>query len=318
MPRPLFHAVLSCAVLFALVPVSVMAQGCYLPAAGPGCYWLPGGVSVSTGYFGHRQGADISFSASNQPVGSVRDLRRQFDLQGISLDMVAPLSCWSPFGVTVGGAYSFCFNVPSEETIQFVGETSRTRSWTAQPQAGNVYAALTMAFRPTVTGMVGVKYENFQTNFVNPGSGFGSPLGALDTANISLNTCTPYLGVMYGNVPGNLGLNVHLGVVGFPVLLGWVNYRETVAASLPIGGVNVSGFPAANNIGKGYFLDAFADLSLAAIYGIQLGAYVKYNTMNAESNVDVGERNANIPNVTYKFDFQKRSWGVGGRVSLIF
>ncbi len=316
--RPSFYAVILGACLLALVPISVTAQGCYLPVGGPGCYWLPGGVSLSTGYFGHRTGADICFSASNQPAGSVKELRQQFDLQGIALDVVAPVIGWAPFGVTVGGGYSFCFNEPSRETIQLVGSSSMTRDWRAEPQAGNLYAALTMAFHPALTGMVGIKYDNFQSNFVSPGSGFGAALGTLDTAAMSLNAVTPYLGLVYGNVPSPLGLNIQVGVIGFPVVLGWVDYRETVAATLNVGGSNVSGFPASNNIGQGYFMDAFADVSLTAVSGIQLGAYVKYNTMNAESEINVGERNGNIPMVMYKFEFQKRSWGVGGRMSVFF
>lgn len=318
MPGRYLHAVIVGALLLALIPASVGAQGCYLPVAGPGCSWFPGAVSISTGYFGHRTGADISFSASNQPAGAVRELRQQFDLQGISLDVAVPVGCLSPFGILVGGGYSFCFNEPSRETIQLVGASTLTRSWTAQPQIGNVYGALAVAFRPSLSGMVGIKYENFQTNFVNPGTGLAAALAELDTAEISLNTCTPYLGLMYDNLRAGSGVNVQLGVIGFPVVLGWVDYRETVAATLNVGGSNVPGFPAANNIGQGYFLDAFADLSLTAMYGMQLGAYVKYGTMRVESDINVGERNANIPSVDYKFEFQKRSWGVGGRVSVMF
>lgn len=318
MSRPSFYAVILSACLLALIPTSVLAQGCYLPVGGPGCYWLPGGASLSTGYFGHRTGADICFSASNQPTGSVKELRQQFDLQGVALDLVVPVAGWAPLGVTVGGGYSFCLNEPSQETIQLEGSGSMTREWRAEPQAGNLYAALTMAFHPALTGMVGIKYDNFQANFVSPSSGFGAALGTLDTAAVSINTVTPYLGLVYGGIPNSFGLNVQLGIVGFPVVLGWADYRETVAATLNVGGATVPGFPASNNIGSGYFMDAFADVSLTTVGCIQLGAYVKYNTMNAESEINVGERNAYIPDVTYKLEFQKRSWGVGGRMSVLF
>jgi len=155
-------------------------------------------------------------------------------------------------------------------------------------------------------------------NFTDPDSGFGAPFGQYDTATVTVNAWTPYLGLVWSNVTRGAGFDFRAGVLGSPVVWGSIDYVETVAAGLIISGANVHGFPASNYIKQGYLVEGFADASVGTIYGMQLGAYAKYHVLKATTDIRVGERDANIPNVSYDVNFQKQNWGVGGRLSIFF
>jgi len=316
--RKFYIPLLICSGFFLIYPAVVSAQECWAPSWW-GCPWIHGDLSVYTGYSGGTKGADIVFSASNQPTGSLTELRKQLDLRGVALDVVWYLRGASQFGLKLGGGYYFGVQAPAQETVQNAGAASLARTWATTPQSGNLSAALTMQAYPALIGTIGIKYENFHANFLYPSANFGSPLGQIvDRADISLNAWTPYLELVYGTLLGRSGIDMRFGVLWSPVVLGSVDYSETVAAGLFIGGVSVPGFPASNQIGQGYLAEAFAECSVGLTNGIQAGGYAKYHTMRASSNINVGERNANIPDFIYKFDFQTQTWSVGGRLAVLF
>jgi hypothetical protein len=317
MGRHIFAPLLIAAAVFLVLPAESSAQWCGVPAS-PGCFWYHGDASLKVGYFGYRNGADISFTTPNQQAGSLMGLRQQFDLQGIALDLMARLGGASPFGLALGGGYSIYFQQPAVETEQFVGSPSRVRRWSTTPQSGTVSLALTVDAYPGLTGIVGARYENFMANFVNPNSGFGSTYGQYDTATVTVNAWTPYLGLVWSNAQRGAGIDLRAGVLGTPLVLGSIDYVETVASGLIISGTTVHGFPASNNIHQGYLVEGFGDASVGTIYGMQLGAYAKYHVLRATTSIRVGERDANIPNVSYDVNFQKQNWGVGGRLSIFF
>ncbi|MBI5248703.1 MAG: hypothetical protein HY912_04345 [Desulfomonile tiedjei] len=295
----------------------IAAQGCYGPS-GATCSWGPGGLALYAGYFTHSKGADFSFSAQNQPAGSVSGLRQQFGLQGIELEMILSFKLAPPLGLALGCGYDFPFTVSSEEVVPIAGAASLSRGWRAEPRSGNVHAAVTMDLYPSLVGLLGIKYEAFQTNFRSANNGLTVPGGGLDTADLSFNMYNPYIGVVYSTASRGNGPNIQLGLIGFPTLLGNVDYRETVFGGITVGGIAAEGFQGSNSIGEGYYLNAFGDVSLSALNLVQLGAYAKYEVTNAACSINVGNRNSSLPDVAYKFDFQKRLWSFGGRLSIPF
>jgi hypothetical protein len=314
-----FHAVMLGILISALGPGSLSAQELRRPL-GPWDFMARMGVSAYTGYFGHRDAVNMSFSAPAQPSGSVQRLRQQFRLEGISTEMLFPIRAAGPVGIVLGAGISGCFPSLSEEIVQRSGSGSEplSRTWKIQPQAGNIHAALAVDVLPSVLGLIGFRYETFQTKFFDPNSGFGNTLGTLDSANLAYNAYLPCLGFVLG-VPALFpGLNVQLGFVGCPVLLGSVDYRETWNNPLNVGGKAVNGFTGSNPIGKGSFFDAFGEVSLVTCCGVEIGAYAKYEFMRGTTPVWIGQGNNALPTVVYDFDFQKRLWGIGGRVSISF
>lgn len=315
MRKHVVAVIMIAAAAFLLTPASGLAQVC-TDSFGL-CSWLSGDVSISTGYWGGK-GVDFSFSAPNIWPGSVTQLSQQYPMRGIGLDGLIRVRTPGPLGVTLGASYVFCFQSTSEETAQNAGTASLVRSWEAQLQSGSVDFAWTLTLRPSVTWMLGVRYENFQTNFLNPNAGFGTERSALNTANITVNAWNPYLGLVYCSALESLGLDFRVGVIGSPWVLGSVDYMELVSNGLQIGGQRVPLFPASNQIGQGYLVEFFGDCAVGYFRGIRLGAYGKYQMMRAVTNVNVGERNGNVPDVFYRFDFQKQIWGAGGSFTVFF
>ncbi len=315
MRRPFVHAVILGVLVSMLFPCSLLAQEFCRPL-GPWDFMARMGVSAYTGYFGHKDGVNISFSASDQPSGSVQGLRQQFGLQGISTEMMFPVRAAGPLGFVFGGGYSGCFRSDAEETLQTGASTSK-RTWRVQPQACNVHAALTVDVLPSLVGLLGFRYENFQTKFFSPNSGFSTQQ---DSANISYNAYIPCVGVVIGTPSLFPGLNVRVGIVGFPFLLGSVDYRETWNDPQPFGpnSQDVNGFTGSNPISNGAFFDAFGDVSFFTVCGVEMGAYGKYEFMRSATPVYVGQGNSAMPTVVYDFAFERRLWGVGGRVSISF
>jgi hypothetical protein len=286
-----------------------------LPGPRPGPW---GGLSVGTGYFGHKQGADISFVSRNQASGSLQELRQQIDLAGVDIQLAAPVKWCGSWGAVLGGGYSLCFSRTSIETVQITGAATRTRTWQAEPQSFDIYAALTMDLHPFLTGVAGLKYDNFQTNLRNPDKNFGTAMGTLDSAAITLSTFQPQFGLVIHNGPALAGFSAQIGLLVSPVVLGNLSYRETVAGGHVIAGKTVAGFADDNTLNYGYCLEAGADSSFVTANGIQLGAYVKYYTMQANTNMNPGRTNDTAPDVSYKCELQKRSWAIGGRACLFF
>jgi hypothetical protein len=311
MSNSLLMALATAALLFLPSPGSVCAEAGCVPL------WT-NGFTFYTGYFSSNQGADISFSATSQPLGSVSGLRQQYALKGIPLEVIIPIKGSGPMGLVVGAGYSVSFNEPSQEVVPVSGLASLTRTWTAQPQIGNVQMALTMDLYPSFSALVGFRYENFQTNFVNASSGLTTASGVSDSADFALSAYIPQLGLIYHSPTQINGPGVQLGVIGFPLVLGSVNYREAVVGGFTIGGTTVHGFQGYNTFREGYYVSAFGDVTRNAVGPIQLGAFVKFDVMDAVSNLNLGDQNRSLPDVTYRFELQKRVWSVGGRLSVVF
>lgn len=298
-------------------PVATFGQGGYGWVC-PGPCKIGSAPSIFAGYFFQNKGADFSFTANDPVANSVADLRQQFDLQGVWLELMVPIKGQGPFGLVLGWAYLFPIDRTSQETVTVPPATSRSRTWTADSQWWDLQAALTYDFYPSATAILGFRYDSFQTNFYDPSARTGIAGQPDDTANVTINGYIPFFGLAVSNVAPRSGLDIEIGAIGFPVMMGSVNYIEIDSGLIPIGGADAPGFPASNEFGRGYFFEAFGEVGVPLTYGWQAGAFVKYSTINASTTIPVGERNANIPTTDYEFNLDRRSWVFGGRVSLVF
>jgi hypothetical protein len=303
--------------LLAATPVSVQAQGCYGWVC-PGPASSGSAPSIFTGYFFQTKGADISFNAPEWPTNSVIGLRQQFDLQGIWTELMVPVKGCGPAGLVLGWAYLFPLDRTSHETQTFSVAGTATRTWTADPQWWYLQGALTYDVYPMATVIAGFRYDSFQTNFYDPSVRAADPTVPNDTANVTINGYIPFFGVAISNVAPRTGLDIEIGAIGFPTVMGSVNYVETVGSGIQIRNTLAPGFTGYNEFDKGYFLEAFAEFGVPLMYGWQAGAFMKYTTLNASTTVDVGERNGQIDNTDFECTFDRRSWVIGGRVSLCF
>lgn len=279
------------------------------------------GLSLYTGYMGSATGADILFTAVNpQAAGSLNSIRQNYKLQGINIDLMAPIRLYGAYGLGIGAGYTVCFNAPSDETLLFASSDPVNRSWLAKPQIFNLQAALTMDFGASLVGIFGVRYENFATNFVNAESTTNGYGGGRNSVDFTLSSYIPTVGLMYSGQSPSSSSNFRLGVTGFPLLLGSVNYRESVVGGITIGGRGgMPGFQGSDVLASGYYINAFADGAITVTDSIRLAVYSKYDILNATSNdLLTGAYNADVPNVHFNFNFQRSNWGVGLRASVGF
>jgi hypothetical protein len=151
---------------------------------------------------------------------------------------------------------------------------------------------------------------------------FSQPVPAnptMNTGDLSINEYIPYFGFAYKAVHPGMGLELETALIGFPTLLGSVDFRETVSSGFTIGGVVAPGFRVSQSFSKGRFLEWFAEVSLPVTDYCRFGSFVRYNVAQASATVNPGEYNGNIPRgVEYDFKLDKRIWSVGGLVSLSF
>ena len=130
-----------------------------------------------------------------------------------------------------------------------------------------------------------------------------------DEAQLIVSTYIPYVGAVtrWGGVK--------VGVIGFPWVLGNVQYRETL---------RVIQFTATGNYRNGYFLEAFAEVGrqMGVVY---LSGFATYTLLHAVGDFDLlsnllpGE--ILIPAILsgpYSWDIDRQNWIVGGKAVIGF
>ena len=207
----------------------------------PGYPCASGATSFYVGYFSDPTGLDISFQSHTPSNNSLNQLSHKVDFQGVWFELLAPIKSAGPLGLVLGAFYHFPSRRFSQETINTGGRGGVNRTWDAAPQWGGFQVALTYEINPALTALVGFKYESLLVNF-SQARPVINPNDILDRADISINEYIPYFGFAYKRVQPNSGLELELALIGFPTLLGTVDFTETVTSGLTIGGVSVPGF----------------------------------------------------------------------------
>ncbi len=291
------------AILLAVLPTISFGQGaCAVPV-------------LYTGYFFHDKGAEFSISSPDTP-NSLTYLQHKFNLQGIWLETIVPVRGSGPLGMAVGVAFLFPFDERSREILVSSTGQAVERTWLSDTQWWNLQMFLTYDFGPGITAIAGFRYESFQTNFTSPSAEVFGGTTFEDTSNLTVNSYIPFLGLAAAATLPRVGLNAEFGVIGFPTVMGSVDFVET--GLFTILGQTIEGIPVSDGFDNGFFLEGFAEATVPLAYGVRTGAFVKFSTVQAESNVNVGARHANIPNVDYDADFSRKSWVLGGFASLDF
>jgi hypothetical protein len=312
-------------ILAFIVPTQGIAGG-WCGFQHPGYPCASGATSFYVGYFTDPSGLEISFQSRTASNNSLNLLSHKVDFQGVWLELLAPIKSAGPLGLVLGAFYHFPSSRFSQETINTGGQGVKNRTWDAAPQWGGFQVALTYEINPALTALVGFKYESLQVNFsqarpvINPNDIF-------DRADISISEYIPYFGFAYKRVQPNSGLELELGLIGFPMLPGSVAFTETVASGLIVSGHNVPGFPASGGFQSGRFLEWYAEVSLPVRDCFRLGSYVRYNVAQASATVQslshwgtqlIPADLVKFPPVDYDFNFDRRVWSVGGVVAFSF
>jgi hypothetical protein len=304
---------LGCAVSLALFMSTQGHAGGWCGFQHPGCAITSTAASFYVGYFSDPSGLTLSFQSSTPSNNSLNLLSQTVDFQGVWFELLAPIKISGPLGMVSGASYHFPFQRNSHETINTGGVGVNT-TWKALPQWGGIQLALTYQINHALTALVGFKYESLLVNFSQPVP--ANP--TMNTGDLSINEYIPYFGFAYKAVHPSMGLELETALIGFPALLGSVDFRETVSSGFTIGGVAAPGFRVSQPFSNGRFLEWFAEVSLPVKDYCRFGSFVRYNVAQATAKVNPSVYNSGIPSVDYDFNFDNRVWGVGGLVSLSF
>ncbi len=275
--------------------------------------------TVYVGYLFKQKGFSFTLDHDDSDDLEFFDLGQRFDLRGIHLEFMMPVKSVGPLGFTWGWSWLFPLKATSTETYRLApGMDHAERAWNTDVQWWSLQAALTYAVSPTLTTMLGIRYDNFMTNFKDPEDFVQIDSSPGDVADLTVSSFIPYLGVALTNLrPANGPLKIDAGLLGFPVILGSIKYRELFGSQINIGGGNIIGFPAENEFGAGYFIEAYSELT-GEIYGVRLGGYAKFNALHATTGINLGADDGNIPRKEMDANFDRRSWSFGGKASVDF
>jgi hypothetical protein len=303
---------LGCAVFLVVFASTLGHAGGWSGFQHPGYPFASGATSFYVGYFSDPSGLTVSFQKT-APDATLDLLSHTVNFQGVWFELLAPIKSCGPLGLTLGANYHFPLSKTSQETIN-TGGVGVNSTWNASPEWGGFQIALTYQVKPALTAIFGFKYQSLMVNFSQ--SAAGNP--NLNTADLAISECIPYFGFAYKRVHRGSGLELETALIGFPTLLGAVDFRETRAGGFNLGGVVVPGFRISQNFGSGRFMEWYTELSAPVRECCRLGSFVRYYVAQASATVDASQYNGNIPSVLYDFNLDNRVWGVGGVISYSF
>jgi hypothetical protein len=282
----------------------------------PGYPCASGATSFYVGYYSDPSGLNISFQSRTPSDNSLNQLSHKVDFQGVWFELLAPIKSSGPLGLMLGAFYNFPSHRSSQEIVN-TGALGANRTWDASPQWGGFQFALTYEINPVLTALVGFRYDSLQVNFSQP-QPVVNPNDIFDHAELSISQYLPYFGFAYKRMLSRTGFELETALIGFPTLLGAVDFTETVTSGLTIGGRTAPGFPAHQNFQSGRFLEWYAEITLPLRDCCRLGSFVRYNVAQASAVVTPAQYNGSIPPVDYDFNLDRRVWAVGGVVAFCF
>ena len=278
--------------------------GCPPPTCMPGTSIEP---SVYVGYLFKDHGAGVNIQFNDGDVLGITSTRNDFTLQGIWLELAAPVALSQNVGLFSSVAHLFPVQTTALESYQLLDGAAK-REWNPDIQLWEMDTALTCRLCQAAIGLAGFRWSSFLVNFgqaTNQQNFSTSP----DQAQLTVNAYIPFLGLALQCEP-NCGSSFKAAFLGFPALPSDVEFQETLT---PTGTVSTR-FSGTTNYKSGYFIEALAEAS-TRMGAWSLGALVRFDALHAnrtrDFTLDGASRTADI-------QFDRRNWIFGGKIGLIF
>jgi hypothetical protein len=183
-----------------------------------------------------------------------------------------------------------------------------TRDWNTRTDWWYVDAAVSCGFCTPFKALAGFRYEHFSTRWDNPSS-TSLPSTSNDTADITINSYLPYVGVQ--SSIGGPASNVKVRFIGFPWAPANVSHFETGESGI---GTRVE---STGNWDRSYFCELFAEYNRNFSSSMGLGAFVKWNVHHGHGNFSADLLPA-LGSVSRGASFDRNTVTFGGSFSLNF
>jgi hypothetical protein len=261
--------------------------------------------SVYVGYLYKDHGAGVKIHFEDGNVLGISSMRNDFTLQGVWLELAAPIALSQNAGLFLSVAHLFPVQTNALESYhQLVG----SREWNPDIQWWELDTALTYRLCQAAIGLAGFRWSSFLVDFgqaTNQQNFSTSP----DQAQLSANAYIPFLGLALQCDP-NCNSSFKAAFLGFPVLPSDVEFQETLTPTI---GTSTR-FSGATNYKSGYFYEALAEAS-TRMGACSLGALVRFDAIHTNRNLNF---TTNGSSVTADIQFDRRNWIFGGKIGFIF
>jgi hypothetical protein len=277
---------------------------CPPPTCMPGTYIEP---SVFVGYLYKDHGAGVNIQFGNGDVLGITSARNDFTLQGVWLELAAPVALSQNVGLFLSVAHLFPVQTIALESYQLTDDAAK-REWNPDIQWWELDTALTCRLTPALTGIAGFRWSSFMVNFgqaTNQVNFSTSP----DQAQLTANAYIPLLGLALQCEP-TCNSSFKAAFLGFPALPGDIDFQETLTPT----GTDSTRFSGPTNYRSGYFYEALAEAS-TRMGAWSLGALVRFDAIHTnrtrDFTLDGASRSADVL-------FDRRNWIFGGKIGCIF
>lgn len=284
--------------------------------------------TICIGYLFPNKPNTLSVDMSGDSLVSIKKIKQSFNVEGVWTELVIPIRTPAPLGFAIDFGWLFSASTQSTETYKLASGYAE-RTWRTSTQMCHFEVAATYRFFPSLSGILGFRYDSLMTNFFSPQtkSTNGLTFAHDNSASLTLSADIPFFGlllernIMYGG-------NVRAGVTWLPTLAGQLEYKEVVrqnyfATDKTYVANGVSSF---KEFSSGYFLETAVEVSAPIYRGAQAGAFFKYSGIDgsaptASATIGYGIKDGTITAITsenVEKNFNMSSWIVGGTFSLNF
>jgi hypothetical protein len=268
---------------------------------------------LSVGYMFPSGPTTLKLDLKGREAYSIKKLTQSYKLQGLWTELAIPIRTPSPLSFEIGGAYLFSANNRSTETYT-TNSGGEERSWRTGTQMWYFQALATYQITPSISGILGFRYDSFVTQFSEPANVVGTRTILFHTADFTVNADIPFFGLEYSR-RFLYGSAINAGIIGLPAFPCDFVHRETRE--------NIRKLSFNDGSDSGYFLEAWAGLSFPISPWLQAGAFSKYIGANAKAVADLslswpGDQKTEELLYETEVTFDRGVWIVAGFVTTSF
>lgn len=302
-------------------PFNIWPGGMPVFGGGPGAYGQPGPrlfepLTFYVGWMESLRRAGWSFADPNP--GSVFGGAHRYPLAGLWLGLEQKVNLNETWGLDLDGWVLIPTNRQGSEqepTITTSGTIAPitvpgvgNRTWNTRTEWWYLDAAVSCAFITPVKALAGFRYDHFSTRFDNPTNAFGVVFTSADTADLTVNSYLPFVGLQ--TTVGGPASNVMVRWIGFPVAPANLTFSETNANTL---GTRVD---STGNWSNSYWTEIFATYNRSFAAGMGIGAFFRWHLYHGQANLTTNP--LGFAGVSSDASFDRNAMTFGGSFSLNF
>jgi hypothetical protein len=279
-----------------------------------------GPLTFYAGWGFDRKGSTLSFDLKRPDEGPFADdllsIKNTYPIKGLWLGLAAQTSLWGRIGLLADYWILVPTNQPSDETFSLTDGSAGGKTWGTNTDWWFLDAALTCKTTGLGELLAGFRYDRFATNFKDPGDFSGVIGSSADTGDVTINCYIPFVGLQVEQgAPGADRLMFR--VIGFPWLGGDVTYHDSIGNFTLLTEDRIE---LEKGVGKGYFLEAFAEYGRAVFGDGHISIFGRWNVLHGNArSIGITDVLGGTPLTgRYQFAFDRQSWTFGGSLSLAF